>query len=100
MSRNSKKQIVHANRLKIAQNSEAWKPKREQKAARKRPKKPTTCINEEEEKEIRTGKFPLWKEIRLASRTESGTRPDQILNTSEKSSKCEYPNLGAHEPQL
>jgi hypothetical protein len=81
MSQN-KKQFVHDNRLKRPQNSEAWKPKPEQKATRKPPKKSTTCINEEEN-EIMIGKFALWKEIRPANSTECGTPRDQILTTPE-----------------
>jgi len=69
VGQNNNNQVVRVNRLKAAHNHEPCMPKSERKFARKQPKKPVTRVNEEEEKEVRIGPFPLWKEIQPKDRT-------------------------------
>ena len=54
MDQNNKKQTVHLNRLKLAYDSEAWKPKAERKTVTKLCKKLNLPSEEEEEEENET----------------------------------------------
>jgi hypothetical protein len=48
VDQNNKKQTVHVNRLKLAYDSEAWKPKAERKTVKKLRKKSNLRSEEEE----------------------------------------------------
>ena len=59
---NNKKQTVHVNRLKVANDSEAWKPKSERKKVKLFRRKPNTLSEEEEENETKFGPHPLLED--------------------------------------
>jgi len=56
---NSKKQVVHVNRLKKAYNFDSWKSKQNQKPTKKPRKNPTKHLNEDAENEVQVRSFPL-----------------------------------------
>jgi len=74
VDQNNKKQTVHVNRLKLAYNSEAWKPKLERKNVKQFRKKPNILSEEEEENETKFGPHPL---LEVSQPTEHPTSLDQ-----------------------
>jgi len=80
VDQNNKKQAVQVNRLKLAYDSEAWKPKLERKNVKQFRKKPNVLSKEEEENETKYGPHPL---LEVSQPTEHPTSLDQTPITPE-----------------
>ena len=76
---NSKKQVVHVNRLKKAYNFDSWKSKQNQKPR----KNPTKHLNEDGENEVQVRSFPLKRDTPILEGFEPRTPPNQIPSTPE-----------------
>jgi hypothetical protein len=96
-----KKQVVHINRLKLAYNTEIWKPKPSPEADSKPAPRPNKRVRqtvtqpvEPEEDEVRIGPFPLLKARAPVDHVEPRTpnpRPDtpDSVQTSPESPRAE-----------
>jgi len=80
VEQNNKKQTVHVNRLKLAYDSEAWKPKLERKNVKQFRKKPNIPSEEEEENETKFGSHPR---LEVSQPTEHPNFLDQTSITPE-----------------
>ena len=54
-------QVVHVNRLKIAHNTDLWKPKQHRNATKKTREKVKKRLDEEEEDEFRIESLQMQK---------------------------------------
>jgi len=59
IDQNNKSQVVHVNRLKIAHNTDLWKPKQHRNATNKTREIVKNPLDEEEEDEFRIGSLPM-----------------------------------------
>jgi len=82
IDQNNKSQVVHANRLKIAHNTDLWKPKQHRNATRKTREKEKRHLDEEEGDEFRIGSLPM-QIPNYNDRTESETPLVQTPNTPD-----------------
>jgi len=80
VDQNNKKQTVHINKLKLAYDSEAWKPKLERKNVKQFRKKTNILSEEEENNETKPGSHPL---LEVSQPTEHPTSLDQTAITPE-----------------
>jgi len=83
VDQNNKKQTVHVNRLKLAYNSEAWKPKAERRTVKKLRKKPNLRSEEEDEDETKFVAHLLLEASQSEFRTERQVPLDQTPITPE-----------------
>jgi hypothetical protein len=79
MDQNNKSQVVHVNRLKIAHNTDLWKPKQHRNATKKTHEKVKYHLDEEEEDEFRIWLLPM-QIPNYNDRTESETPLVQTPN--------------------
>jgi hypothetical protein len=82
MDQNNMSQVVHVNRLKIAHNTDLWKPKQHRNATKKAREKVKKHLDEEEEDEFRNGSLPI-QIPNYTGRTESETPLVQTPNTPD-----------------
>jgi hypothetical protein len=73
---------VYVNRLKIAHNTDLWKPKQHRNAKKKTREKVKKLLDEEEEDEFRIGSLPI-QIPNYNARTESETPLVQTPNTPD-----------------
>ena len=81
IDQNNKSQVVHVNRLKIAHNTDLWKPKH-RNATRKTREKEKKHLDEEEGDEFRMGSLPM-QIPNYNDRTESETPLVQTPDTPD-----------------
>jgi len=82
MDQNSKSQVVHVNRLKIAHNTDLWKPKQHRNATKKTCEEDKKHLDADEEGEVRIGSLPM--EIpNYSDRTESESPLVHTPNTPD-----------------
>jgi len=82
IDQNNKSQVVHVNRLKIAHNTDRWKPKQHRNATRKTREKEKRHLDEEEGEEFRIGSLPM-QIPNYNDRTESETPLVQTPDTPD-----------------
>ena len=81
MDQNNKSQVVHVNRMKIAHNTDLWKPKQQRNATKKTREKEKKHLDEEKD-EFRIGSLPM-QIPNYNNRTESETPLVQTPNTPD-----------------
>ena len=96
MDQNNKKQTVHVNRLKLAYDLEAWKPKLERKNVKQFRKKANILSEEEEENETKFGPHPL---LEASQPTEHETPLNQTpINPEAVSQITDTPTSESQDP--
>jgi len=80
---NNKTHVVHVNRLKVAYNSETWKPKQKPENPEIRTEKKITKSEELEEYEVQIGSRPPLKTRTPQTRLEPRTPPSLTPSTPD-----------------
>ena len=100
LDQGNKKRIVHVNRLKrsYCSGTQGVKPSKKREK-RTRGKLPTRSEQEEEESEIRIGRFPLAQPVQHRDEPEPTNSPNQNLDTPEPNNQTmDNPNSERRDP--